>query len=147
MSTIKDVLQRKGDQVHTVGPDDSVLEALRLMAEADVGALVVVEGGKVVGMFSERDYARKIILKGHSSADTKVREIMSSPVLYIEPRETIEEGMALMTERQVRHLPVLDGDSLLGIVSLRDLAKEHIANKEFIIEQLEHYIRGGASIG
>lgn len=147
MSTIKDVLQRKGDKVHTVGPDDSVLDALRLMAEADVGALVVVEGGKVVGMFSERDYARKIILKGQSSAETKVREIMSAPVLYIEPRETIEGGMALMTERQVRHLPVLDGDKLLGIVSLRDLAREHIANKDFIIEQLEHYIRGGVSIG
>src|SRR5512140_3464251 len=97
MSTIKDVLRRKGDAVYTVGVDDTVLKALRLMAEHDLGALVVMEGESVVGMFSERDYARKIILQGHSSADTKVREIMSSPVLYVGPSETIEEGMALMT--------------------------------------------------
>lgn len=142
MRTVRQVLRCKGHTVWTVAPDASVHEALKMMAEKDVGALIVVAAGKVVGVFSERDYARKVVLQGKSSRDTPVREIMSQEVVYVSPCHTIEDCMALMTDKRVRHLPVLDNGRLVGIVSIGDVVKAIISEQEFIIEQLENYIHG-----
>lgn len=142
MKTIKQLLESKGASVFTIGPEDSVFEALQLMAQKDVGALMVVSDGKIVGLLSERDYARKVILKGVTSRDSKVRDIMSSRVVYLRPNQTVEECLALMTEKRCRHMPVLDGDTLLGVVSIGDAVKAIISEKEFMIEQLENYILG-----
>jgi CBS domain-containing protein len=145
MKTVALLLRAKGNDVLAVSPDRPVFEALRVMAEKNVGALLVVEGSRLVGVFSERDYARKVILKGKSSKEIPVREIMSSHVLYVGPQNTIEECMALMTERRIRHLPVLDGDQLIGIVSIRDLVGALVSEKQFVIDQLENYITGKIS--
>ena len=142
MKTVTFLLRAKGNEVLTVSPDTPVFEALGVMAEKNVGAVLVVEGERLVGIFSERDYARKVILKGKSSKETPVREIMSSTVLYVTPERTIEECMVLMTEKRVRHLPVLEGDRLVGVISIGDIVKEVIAEQEFIIEQLQNYITG-----
>ena len=142
MKTVTLLLRAKGNEVLTVSPDVPVFAALGLMAERNVGALLVVEGGRLVGIFSERDYARKVILKGKSSKETPVREVMSANVLYVRPRHTIEECMALMTEKRVRHLPVLEGERLVGVISIGDIVKEIIAEQEFMIEQLQNYITG-----
>ena len=115
--------------------------ALGVMAEKNVGALLVVEGNRLVGILSERDYARKVILSGKSSKETPVREIMSSHVLYVRPQQTIEDCMALMTDKRVRHLPVFEGEKLLGVVSIGDVVKAIIAEQSFVIEQLQNYIR------
>ena len=142
MSTVAQLLQEKGHAVWTVAPDAMVYDALSLMAEKNVGALVVVEGARVVGILSERDYARKVILKGRFSKDTQVREIMSDKVYFVRSAQTVEECMALMTAEHIRHLPVLEDDQLVGIVSIGDVVKATISEKEFLIAQLENYITG-----
>ena len=142
MKTVAQLLRTKGQQVLSVAPDIPVFEALEVMADKNVGALLVVEGERLVGVFSERDYARKVILKGKSSKDTPVREIMSSHVLYIRPEQTIEDCMALMTDKRVRHLPVMEAEKLVGVISIGDVVKAVIAEQEFMIEQLQNYITG-----
>lgn len=143
MKTAAQILRSKPDQtVHTIEPTASVFEAVKLMAEKNIGALVVVKHGQVVGIVSERDYARKIVLMSRSSKDTPLRDIMSSPVMYVRPDQTSDECMALMTENRLRHLPVMDDGRLIGLVSIGDLVKATISEQQFIIEQLEHYISG-----
>jgi CBS domain-containing protein len=142
MTTVREILQDKGNQVWTIAPDKTVFDALTLMAAKEIGALVVVEDGSICGMVSERDYARKVILKGKSSRDTLVRDIMTSKVCYVSPENRIEECMALMTDKTVRHLPVMENDELTGIVSIGDVVKSVISDQEFIISQLESYIMG-----
>jgi len=143
MKTVMQLLRGKGHAVLSVSPETSVFEALRVMAEKNIGALLVVEGEGLVGIFSERDYARKVVLKGKASKETPVREIMTSPVLYVRPEQTIEECMALMTDKHVRHLPVLQDETrLVGVISIGDVVKTIIAEQEFMIEQLQNYITG-----
>ncbi len=143
--TIKQLLDKKGREVHTIGPDESVFEAIRRMAELGIGALVVTEGEDPVGIVTERDYARKVILKGRSSKETPVRAIMTEEVIYIRPEQTIEEAMAIMTEKKVRHLPVMEEGRLAGIVSIGDVVKAIIENQQFVIDQLTNYIHGDRS--
>ena len=140
MKTLKQLLAAKGNQVFSIAPDAKVIEALQLMAQKDVGALVVMAGGKLVGMLSERDYARKVILHGRSSQDVPVSDIMTPDVVTVEPSKTIEDCMALVTQRRIRHLPVCEGNKLLGLVSIGDLVKEVIAEQQQTIKQLESYI-------
>src|SRR5678815_4875094 len=142
MTTVRDVLDRKGRQVYSVNPEDSVYRALEIMSDHRIGALMVVDSGKLVGVVSERDYARKIALKGKSSRDTNVGEIMTRNVYCIRPGARIEDCMALMTEKSVRHLPVMEEDGLDGVISIGDGVKATITHQEFIIEQLEHFISG-----
>ena len=141
MKTLKQLLAEKNRPLAVVAPGDSVFHALGVMATNDVGALLVLDGEQLVGIFSERDYARKIILHGKSSKETLVREIMSDKVAYVTPSTTLDECMALMTEKHFRHLPVLNDDSsVAGIISIGDLVKETISAQQFTIAQLEHYI-------
>lgn len=142
MITVNQLLQDKGGAAWSVSPDTTVFDALNLMAEKNVGALLVLEGDTLVGIFSERDYARKVILKGKSSKETPVKDIMTEEVLYVRPNQSIEECMALMTNKRIRHLPVLDGDKLVGIISIGDVVKAVISEQEFVIKQLENYITG-----
>jgi CBS domain-containing protein len=142
MKTVTQLLRTKGNEVLSVSPETSVFDALKVMAEKNVGALLVVEQERLVGVFSERDYARKVILKGKASKEIPVREIMTSHVLYVRPEQTIEDCMALMTDKHVRHLPVLEGEKLVGVISIGDVVKAIIAEQEFIIEQLQNYITG-----
>ena len=142
MKTVRELLRNKGDQVYSLGPEATVYEALTLMAEKDVGALLVLDSGQLVGILSERDYARKIVLKGKTSRETPVREIMTEKVVWVRPDQTIEECMALMTNKRIRHLPVLEGGRLLGVISIGDVVKDIISEQEFMIEQLENYITG-----
>ena len=143
MKTLKQLLAGKHRPLAVVTPNDSVFHALSVMAQHDVGALLVLDGETLVGIFSERDYARKIILHGKTSKETLVREIMSERVAYVTPDTTLDECMALMTERRFRHLPVLNNDgSLAGMISIGDLVKETISNQRFLIAQLERYIAG-----
>ena len=143
MKTAAQVLKSKPVQgVETVAPSTSVFDAVRLMAEKNIGALLVLEGERIAGIVTERDYARKIVLLGRSSKETPVGDIMSSPVMYVRPDQSNEECMALMTDNRVRHLPVVDNGKLLGLVSIGDLVKDIISEQKFIIEQLEHYISG-----
>lgn len=128
--------------VHTIAPEQMVLEAVRTMAERNVGALPVVEDGVVIGVISERDYARKMVLKGRSSAGTPVRDIMSSPVITVDSRQSIEVCMGIMTDSHLRHLPVVENEKLLGLLSIGDLVKSAIAEQADLILQLERYIRG-----
>jgi CBS domain-containing protein len=137
------ILKSKANQtIHTITPEASVFDAVKLMADKDIGALVVMAGSKVAGLITERDYARKVALMSRLSRDTPVREIMTSEVLYVRPERTSDECMALMTENRVRHLPVMDGERLLGLISIGDLVKDIISEQQFIIQQLEHYITG-----
>ena len=140
MKSLKQLLSAKGSQVHSIAPDAKVIEALQLMAQKDVGALIVMEGDKLVGIISERDYARKVILHGRSSQDVSVRDIMTSGVITVDPSQTVEQCMALVTQRRIRHLPVCEDDKLIGVVSIGDLVKEMIAEQEQTIKQLESYI-------
>ncbi|MBP8293967.1 MAG: CBS domain-containing protein [Caldilineaceae bacterium] len=140
MATVKQILEGKGYQVWTVTADISVYEALRLMGEKEIGALAVLEGDELIGLLSERDYARKVVLKGKTSRETLVGAIMSSPVHAVRPDQSVEECMALMTEKRVRHLPVLEHGKLIGMISQGDLVKFIIEDQRFIIGQLESYI-------
>lgn len=140
MKTLKQLLQAKGGEIHSIAPDARVFDALKLMAEKNVGALVVLDNGRLAGIFSERDYARKVILLGKSSHDIPVREIMTGKVITVHPGQTVEECMALMTEKRIRHLPVTEGERLIGVLSIGDLVKEVIAEQEQTIKQLESYI-------
>ena len=146
MKLIKQILETKGYDVWSIAPDAPVFEALELMAAKQVGALVVREAGRVVGIISERDYARKIILKGRTSQETPVKEIMTSTVIYVTPGQTVESSMALMTEKHIRHLPVMVDDRLIGIVSIGDLVKAIISDQKTLIQQLENYILQHTSI-
>jgi len=141
-TSIRDIIKDKGAVVHSVSPGTSVLEALEQMSESNVGALIVMNEGKLVGIVSERDYARKIVLKGRTSLDTPVSAIMSSKVVCVTPDQTVQDAMALMTAKAIRHLPVLDNKSVVGIVSIGDLVKAIIGEQQFVIEQLENYIQG-----
>jgi len=140
MTIVRQLLDRKGRAIFSVEPEAPVLEAIRAMAAHHVGALLVMQAGKLAGIVSERDYARKVILMGRSSADTPVRDIMSSPVLAVSPDDTVQKCMQLMTDRRVRHLPVVDGGTVIGMVSIGDLVKAVIAEQQQQIEQLESYI-------
>lgn len=142
MKTVRQLLEAKGYDVWSIAPDAPVYDALKLMADKNVGALIVLDGEKLVGVISERDYARKVILKGKSARDTPVREIMTREVICVSPKRTVEECMALMTDKRIRHLPVLEEDRLIGVVSIGDVVKSVISEQEFIIEQLENYITG-----
>ncbi len=142
MRTVRDILRMKGHDVWSVDANSTVYNALSLMADKNVGALVVLEEGKLVGIFSERDYARKVILKGKSSLNTPVKEIMTSTVFCVRPDQAIEDCMVLMTDKRIRHLPVLEDDQLVGIVSIGDVVKEIIAEQGITIQQLENYIVG-----
>jgi CBS domain-containing protein len=141
MTTIKQILDTKGYAVWSIHPQESVFAAIQQMAEKEVGALVVLEDDAVVGIISERDYARKVILKGRSSRDTAVQDIMTPDVICVRLDQNVEECMTIVTERRIRHLPVLDSGRLVGIISIGDLVKTIIVEQQFIIEQLEHYIR------
>jgi CBS domain-containing protein len=144
METIRELLDTKGHEICSVKPDDTVYDALDLMAQKNIGSVIVLsDDGTILGIFSERDYARKIILAGRTSRDTRVSDVMTTAVSSIDPGWSIEKAMALMTEKRIRHLPVLDRDSLVGVISIGDVVKAQIAEKDFLIEQLEHYISGG----
>lgn len=140
MKSVKQLLQAKGRDIHSIAPDARVFDALKLMAEKNVGALVVIEGGRLAGIISERDYARKVILLSKSSHDIAVREIMTGKVITVTPDNTVAECMALMTGKRIRHLPVVEGERLAGVLSIGDLVKEVIAEQEQTIKQLESYI-------
>jgi len=140
MTSVRQLLDRKGRQVFSIAPGTAVLDAIRTMAERHVGALLVMEGEKLSGIVSERDYARKVILMGRSSADTPVRDIMTATVITVQPETAVEKCMQIMTERRVRHLPVIEGGRVVGMVSIGDLVKAVIAEQQQQIEQLESYI-------
>ena len=142
METIRQLLEGKGHDVVSATPDTSVHEALELMAESNIGALLVLEADNLVGIFSERDYARKVVLKGKSSRGTVLGEIMSQEVACVRPAQTIQECMALMTDKHIRHLPVLEDEKLVGVISIGDVVKAVISEQEFLIGQLENYITG-----
>lgn len=142
MSTVKNILSKKENQVYTISPEKTVFEALEIMSNEDIGALIVTEGNSVIGIFSERDYARKVILKGKSSKELKVSDIMTTDVLFVTPKNTVEECMALMTEKRIRHLPVLENKKLTGLVSIGDIVKQIISDHKFTIKELEKYISG-----
>jgi CBS domain-containing protein len=139
---IRDILHQKGGHVWTVSPDTTVLAAIQMMADKNVGALLVTHTGKLIGILSERDYTRKVVLKGRSSKDTPVRDILSGRIIHVTPDHTVEECMRLMTEHRVRHLPVLDGDQIAGVISIGDLVNCIISAQTSAINQLETYITG-----
>jgi CBS domain-containing protein len=143
MITVRQLLRGKGHDVWHIAPDASVYDALKLMAKKEIGSLLVLEGEELVGILSERDYARKVVLKDKTTMDTPVKEIMTQEVISLRPEQTIQECMALMTEKRIRHLPVLENDRLVGIISIGDVVKAIISQQEFMIEQLERYIEGG----
>ena len=142
MKTVADILGTKGREVWTIAPETIVFEALKMMADKNVGALVVMDGAKVTGILSERDYARKVILHGRSSRELETREIMSTNVYFVSPEQNIEDCMALFTNKRVRHLPVLQNEQLIGIISIGDVVKAVIAEQESTIKHLENYITG-----
>ena len=142
-ATVDHILHQKGRQVWTVSPEMTVLDAIRQLAEKNVGALIVAEGDILIGMFSERDYTRKIILRGRSSKDTKVGEIVSAPVQTVTPEDTVEDCMRLMTEHRIRHLPVLHAGKIAGVVSIGDLVNWIISTQKVALEQMESYLTGG----
>ncbi|MBI1778264.1 MAG: CBS domain-containing protein [Proteobacteria bacterium] len=141
MTTVKQLLDQKGHKIHSIHKGATVLDAIRKMADNDVGSLLVMEGDKLIGLVTERHYARNVFLKGKSSPTTMVEEIMQTHVLVARPEQTVEECMAVMTKNRVRHLPVADGSKIGGIVSIGDLVNSIIADQKFVIDQLEHYIR------
>ncbi len=142
MRTVRHILEDKGHDVWWVRPDDTVFDSLRLMADKGVGALLVMDGEKLVGIVTERDYARKVILEGKSSKTLQVRDLMTTRVLCVTPDRNVDECMALMTDKRVRHLPVLDHKRVIGLVSIGDLVKATIDEQQVLIDQLQHYISG-----
>ena len=146
MTTVRQLLDQKGRNIWSIHPDATVLDAVAKMAEKDVGSLVVMEGDELVGIITERHYARNVVLKGKTSPATPVRDIMESHVVIARPEQSIDQCMALMSEKRVRHLPVFEGKKLIGIVSIGDLVKGTIGDQKFTIDQLEHYIRGERAI-
>ena len=146
MRLVKHILKTKGNDVYATTMDASVFAAIKEMSDKGVGALLVIEAGKLVGIISERDYTRKVILKGKSSKETPVKEIMSAPVIYITPDDSIEQCMALMTAKHIRHLPVIEGGRVIGVVSIGDLVKSIIAQQEVWIQELENHVLKHTSI-
>jgi CBS domain-containing protein len=142
MITAGHILQEKGNRIWSVAPATMVYDALALMAENNLGAVLVMEEARIVGIFSERDYARKVTLKGKSSRETPVREIMTGDVLFVRPNHSIQDCMALMTDKRIRHLPVMEGAKPIGVISIGDVVKAIISEHEFVIRQLENYIAG-----
>jgi CBS domain-containing protein len=142
MTTVRSVLHAKDNNIWSIAPDMIVFDALKIMAEKNIGALLVMQKEKVVGIFSERDYARKIVLKGESSHTTAVKDVMTSGVLSVNPEQSIDECMALMTNKHVRHLPVLENGNIIGLISIGDVVKAIISEHEYTIKQLENYITG-----
>ena len=142
MDLVRQVLEGQGHAVWTIAPDATVFQALQLMADKDIGALLVIDGSEVVGIFSERDYARKVVLQGKDCTNTPLREVMSSRVLYVRIDQSVDDCMALMTDKHIRHLPVVDGDRLVGLISIGDVVKSLLSEQVFVITQLENYITG-----
>ena len=142
MKSVAQLLRIKGAAIHSVPPDASVFECLVLLADRQIGSLLVMEDDRLLGIFTERDYARKVVLHGKSSKGLKVREVMSADVLWVGPESTNEECMALMTEKRIRHLPVMESGRVIGLISIGDLVKDIIAEQQFVIGQLERYIMG-----
>ena len=142
MTTIRQLLDKKGHEVFSVGPEETVYDAIKKMAEKNVGSLVVMEGNQLIGIITERHYARNVVLKGRASPATKVRDIMETKVVYARPDQSVEECMAIMTEKIVRHLPVIEQGNVVGMISIGDLVKDIISGQKFIIEQLVHFIHG-----
>lgn len=143
MKTARQLLQEKARPgIFSVPPNATVYQALQLMAEKDIGAVLVMDGARLSGIFSERDYARKVVLQGKTSAGTPIIDIMTKRVIVARPNQTVDECMAIMSEKRFRHLPVCDGDTVIGVLSITDLVREQIAEQQFLIEQLEHYIHG-----
>ncbi len=142
MHNVRQILEAKGSEIWSVRPDEFVIEAVREMARHRVGAVLVMEDGEMKGMFSERDYARKVILADKSSRETRVAEVMTAPLVTVDPRATAEEGLALMTRKRIRHLPVVEDGKLLGLVSIGDLVNAVLGDQQLLIEQLESYVRG-----
>ena len=143
MTTLRDIIRKKGGDVYSIDPNASVFEALKMMADHNTGALLVMSGGRVEGILSERDCVRRVELHGRTSKDTTVTDIMTSKVLYAQVNQTIEECVAIMIDKNIRHLPVFDGDELIGLISVRDALNEMVDQQKFMISQLEHYITGG----
>ena len=142
MKTVNEILNAKGHEIWSVDPQDTVLDSLKLMSEKGVGSLLVMDGDKLVGIVTERDYARKVILEGKSSKDTPVQDIMSAKVLCVAPERTVDQCMALMTDKRARHLPVVDQKRVIGVVSIGDLVKATISEQQILIDQLQNYIAG-----
>ena len=140
--SVSQLLNKKGNEIHAISPEATVFDAIKLMSSLGVGALLVLEGNRLVGLISERDYTRKVILNGRSSASTLVQEIMTTKVICVSPDNNIEECMVLMTENHIRHLPVLGKGMVIGVITIMDVIRNVLSEKEFIIEQLEHYIAG-----
>jgi len=143
MATVRDIIRKKSGKIHTIAPDASVLDALQAMSNHNTGALLIMEGGRVAGILSERDCVRKVELAGKTAKDARVSDIMTSKVIHIEANEQLEACMTLMLERNIRHLPVYDGETLLGLISVRDVLREVVEVQRLMISQLEHYITGG----
>ena len=146
MRSVREILLKKGYDICSVSPDDTVFDALKLMADRKIGALLIIDNGDVVGIMSERDYARKVALEGKSSKDLRVKEIMSGKVLFVDIDQSVEECMALMIEKRIRHLPVFENNRLTGIISIGDVVKAVIDEKEFVINQLVQYIKCAPAI-
>jgi len=143
MTLLRDIIHRKGGEVYSVAPDASVLLAMKLMSDKNTGAVMVMENGKVAGILSERDCVRRLELHGRNPRETEVGDIMTSKVLYVQASQSLEECVAIMIDKNIRHMPVFDGDELIGLISARDALKEMIDQQKFVISQLEHYITGG----
>lgn len=140
MATVKNLLKKKGNVVHSVSPSSSVFDALKVLEDKNLGALVVVEDETLIGIFTERDYARKVVLKGHSSKDTRIKDIMTGHPIFVTPQNTIDDCMQIMTNKHIRHLPVLENGKIVGVISIGDLVKFIIEEKNYIIENLQQYI-------
>jgi len=143
-TTVRQLLDEKGHEIHSVAPDSMVFDAIQKMGELGIGALLVLQGGKIVGIVTERDYTRKIVLQNRSSRSTPVHDIMTAKVLYMSPEQSVEESMVLMSKHSIRHMPVIEGDQVIGVLSIKDVMKHVIMEKDFVINQLEKYISGSA---
>jgi len=143
MTLLRDIIHKKGGDIYAVTPDASALQAMKLMADKNTGAMMVMEHGKVEGILSERDCVRRLELHGRKPSETPVKDIMTSKVLYVQANQTLEECVAIMIDKNIRHMPVFEGDELIGLISARDALKEMVDQQKFVISQLEHYITGG----